>query len=159
MNNAYFTKGRIIFEIITYVILVVAVFYVLIFALQTKGEVPIRYDMKGNVSGYGSPWVLLFLPVSMIFTNGIISLVLHLVPVTAWNMHIKVNPGKEFIVYGDMIKMMLGCMMILSVYSLIETIFWALNIDQTLLLSALMCISLFVDIIYYMVVSARHNRL
>ena len=55
--------------------------------------------------------------------------------------------------------MMLGCMMILSVYSLVETIFWALNIDQTLLLSALMCISLFVDIIYYMVVCARHNRL
>lgn len=159
MNNAFFTKGRIIFEIITYVILIAAILFTLIFALQTKGDVPIRYDKNGDVSGYGSAWVLMFLPITMTFTNGIISLVMHLVPVSAWNMHIKVNPGKEFIVYGDMIKMMLGCMMILSVFTLVETVFWALNIDETLLLSGVMCVALAVDIIYYMVVSAKHNRI
>ena len=75
MAKPHITKKHCIFEILSYVILLVCFIIAIIGIVVLPDEIATHFDGAGNVDGYGSPVTLLFLPFIMLFTNGIEKLV------------------------------------------------------------------------------------
>lgn len=101
MNRPYIKPVHIVAEFIGIITTVVALLYSVIKAAMTEGEIATHYDFSGNVDGYGSPWVMIILPIIMLVTMIIMVLSLHLASPGAWNFPFKVNPERAVLVYSD----------------------------------------------------------
>ncbi len=159
MAKPYITKKHCIFEILSYVILLACFIIAIIGIVVLPDEIATHYDGAGNVDGYGSPTVLLFLPFIMLFTNGITSGILHFLPPSLWSMPCKIQPGREIIVYRDVAWMLVGMELQFSVFTLFNTIMSYLQQGQMLLYGVIVfMVLLTVTIIYTIVKAVQHSR-
>lgn len=144
MNKPYIKLYHVIIEIISYVVLIIAIIFATIFVINTDGQIPTHYDFNGEITGYGSPAVLLFLPLSMLATNIILSLVMHFLPSSMMNIPVKIKPGNEIKVYSDCILMVALIELILAAFTLIETIAiansWGSSIPSIIMVVAMFAI-------------------
>lgn len=153
MNRPYITKYIFIVEILSYVMNFIAFLIGVIMLITTDGEIPTHYDMYGNVTDYGSPATLLFMPIVILFTLAIMTISLHVVKPENWNIrNITITEQNALPLYIEVGKMDAELMFMIGFYSLLFTVLWALNYMKHVgLLTVIFCVFLFGDIIYRMV--------
>jgi len=91
MKNHITLKQKIV-EILAYVLMWASIVIGIIWSAKLPKEVATHFDAAGNADGYGSPYSFLFLPIIMLISCGISSLVLHFMPPDLWSMPVKVKP-------------------------------------------------------------------
>ncbi len=159
MNKPYIKISHVIVEIAGYLFLLASIIFALIKAASIEGEIPTHYNLQGEIDGYGSPYTLLVLPLIMLPTFILLSLVVHLVSVRHWNMPFTVKPENAITVYSDM-AMMIPIMQLLSgIYTLFETILFADPNHGSLSITIVYVALLFIAIIVQLVLATRHNRM
>ena len=107
MKNHITLKQKIV-EILAYVLMWASIVIGIIWSAKLPKEVATHFDAAGNADGYGSPYSFLFLPIIMLISCGISSLVLHFMPPDLWSMPVKVKPEHAVRVYRDVVWMMAG---------------------------------------------------
>lgn len=157
MNKLYIKPIHIIAELIGFATVFASIVYAVVKAAITKGNIPTHFDFAGNIDGYGSPWVLLVLPVIMLVTLVITSLSIHLMPMNKWNMPFKVNPERANVVYSDSLMAVALLMPEIGIYTLLETLLFAKG-KSLLILSILLCVALFATAIICMIKASRDNK-
>ena len=158
-KRSYITGSCKMIEILSYLLIVASVVVCAYIIKHTDGPIPTHYGFNGEVDGYGPATMLLTLPGSILFTNLIVSLCLHLIKPEHWNMPFKINPGREVIVFHDMALMMVVLELLLSLWTLLTTIDWGMGKgDHILLLSIILTVSVFVVIFGFIIIAARHNK-
>lgn len=159
MKKQYITLGHVIFEIVSYVLLLAGIIYIIIFSSLHPGEIPMKYDWEREVLATGSPLSLLSLPIIMAVANGSISLCIHLLPVSTWNMPVKVKAEHAVPVYRDTVWMMVLFELEIALYSLFFLLDMTIG-KKTLLggMTILLVIALFGTIIFSMVRVVHDNR-
>lgn len=124
MNKPYIKKSHFIIELLGTVLILAAISVAIYGMVTITGEIPTHYDAAGNVDGYGSPAILLLLPITMLFTNALIGLILHFMPTSMWNMPTKIKEGREIVVFSDVSWMMTLLEFIVGAFTLVATIFF-----------------------------------
>ena len=132
MNKPYITKVHVILEVLSLILSVASVAYGVAFALKATDPMPTNFNMAGEVTGYGSPWVVLLTPGIIFVTNIILSLVLHFLPTSKWNVSFKIRPERE-----------------LAVFKCISLI----------ISSIVMAAALIIEAIVFYVLAYRHNKI
>ncbi len=153
-----FTRIHMVLEILGYVFLLAA-FIVAIVACATGKELPWKFDAAGNITGYDSPGVLFMMPAALLFTNIILSLVMHFLPVNAWNVPFTIRPGREIAVYRDMTMMIVIMVLLFGIFSAASTflLFRGLR-TVAFTITWILVAALFADIIVMTALAAWHNR-
>ena len=157
--KSYITKKHIIVEIISYVLMCASIVIGIIWSAKLPKEVATHFDAAGNADGYGSPYSFLFLPIIMLITCGISSLVLHFMPPDLWSMPVKVKPEHAVRVYRDVVWMMVGMEFCFGVFTLYSTITAYMQKMHGMLAATFIFMAvLFGIIIWCIVACVRHNR-
>ena len=157
--KSYITKKHIIVEIISYVLMWASIVTGIIWSAKLPKEVATHFDAAGNADGYGSPYSFLFLPIIMLITCGICSLILHFLPPAQWNMPVKVKPEHAVRVYRDVVWMMVGMEFCFGVFTLYSTITSYMQKMHGMLAATFIFMAvLFGIIIWCIVACVRHNR-
>ncbi|MGN0154131.1 MAG: DUF1648 domain-containing protein [Lachnospiraceae bacterium] len=159
MAKPYITKKHCAIEIISYVMLLASFIIAVVGMVVLPEEIATHFDGAGNVDGYGSPVVLIFLPIIMLLCNGVTSLILHLLPPDAWNTPCKIKPGQEIIVYRDMSSMLVWMEFEIAAFTVFDTIMTYLQSGKMILVGAIVfMVALTVTIIYEIVMIVRHSK-
>lgn len=154
----YITFKTLIVEIIGMLMMVASLIYAVIVAATTKGKIPISYDIHGEVTKYGSPAVLIIMPVSMLFVGLIMCLILHVLPSSAWNMPVKVKEEKALIVYSD-VAFMLGLIILeFGAFTLFSTLTYSCGDTVVVIGTIVLCVACAVTIIGSIVKVIHDNR-
>ena len=160
-NQAYYTKVHMVFEILSFVMIVAALVVAAVGVITIDGDVPTHYDFKGNPDGYGSPATLLLMPIVMLLFGQLpISGIVHFLDASDWNMPFRVKPARQIRVYRDMMTMVILLELILAAITLFITV---ASFCQTMtgvgLATTLFIVLLALDIIVSLILAARHNRI
>ena len=156
-NKAVLTKKHTIIEIVSFAIMLAALIIGIIVCASGK-EIPIHFDIEGNVTEYGSGGSVLILPIIMLLTNVIMCLILRCLPFSCWNMPVKVKPEREVIVYGCVGYMLVVMELLFSLFTLFSSIFMLSGNEAAMNISAiLLVISVFVDIILGIIFTIKKN--
>lgn len=159
MAKPYITKKHCIIEIISYVMMLASFILAIIGMVVLPEEIATHFDGAGNVDGYGSPTVLIILPIIMFLCNGMTSLILHFLPPDAWNTPCKILPGQEIIVYRDMASMIVWMEFEIAAFTLLDTIATYFQSGRWILVSvAVLIISMTITITYEIVMILRHSK-
>ena len=159
MKKGIYTKVQLVFEIISYVIVIISLIVAIIGVCTLPKEIAVNFEANGEVSGYGSSTGLLLMPIIMLFTNGLISVMMHFLPISMWNMPFKVNPQKAVLVYRSMVSMLIGLEFLDAVFSLVFTGMMYFSFAKFMLVfTFLYVILIFVDIILFCVISYKRNK-
>lgn len=157
MKKLFISPKQRIAEFAAYVILVIAGIIALIGFLNAGGEAfPTHFDLAGNIDGYGSAATLFLIPGMMLFVSLMMSLMIRFAPISMMNLPFRVKPEREFLVYGDLVWLFIGMIIIFNVYALVQTILWAYQISS-MIPAIVLVIALFADIIAGMVIAIKHN--
>lgn len=157
MNKPYIKKSHLIVEIVSYVLILAAIIFGIIMTCTIEGEVPTHWDMSGNVDGYGSPASMLILPIIMLFTNLLVSACIHIMPAKSWNMPCKPKPGRELIIFSDMVWMMVWMEFAIALFTLIMTIgFFKFVI--CMIATVALTVGIFAILIAGIVIAVKHNK-
>lgn len=124
MNKPYITLRVFITELIGWVMMLASLIISIVRACTIEGEIPINYNSAGEVTKYGSSAIMVFLPASMFFTVGIISLVMHLFPSTSWNVPVKITPENSLRVYEKTSFFLALLILESALFSLIYVVFY-----------------------------------
>lgn len=157
--NPKLIKKAIILEVIGLVFAVIATLLAVLYAAFGPDSIPAHYDFAGNIDGYGSPYILLLMPLSLLFCNAIVAISVHLIPPSKWNMPFRIKEGCEVKVYRDSAEMCAKVELVLSVYSLLFTI--CMIFQQAVLMIGLsfwLCLVLAFVIITSMMTMKKHNK-
>lgn len=158
MGKPYIRIRHIVVEIVSFVFLLASVIFAVIKAASIEGEIPTHYNLQGEIDGYGSPYTMLVLPIIMLLTFILISLVVHLVPMRYWNMPVKVKPERALVVYGDMVMMLLIMELLSGIYTLFETILFVDAEHSSRAITFVYIALLFGDIVVQIIRVINHNR-
>lgn len=159
MKKLYITKGHIIIEILSFVLLGVSFIVAVVGMMNLPAEIATHYDFQGNATGYGSPAVLLLMPGMMLFTNLIISGLIHLMKADSWNMPFKVKETRKILVYRDMVSMNVWLEFEIALFTLVFTIMgYRQEMGGAMILTGLLMVAVMGTIIGFCVLSAKHNK-
>lgn len=121
-------------------------------------EIITHYAWDGTPDGYGSPAVLLLLPLLMLPALGIISLVAHRVDPALWNTPFVVREERKALVYADMTALLHAVQLEIAVYALYTQISVYRQHSVSLAVLALWTAALAATILGSCVRAYRHNR-
>ena len=123
MNRSYIRMYHKIMEIAGYIFIIISIIVGVVYANSAGGQqVPTHFDIHGNPDQYGSPWTILIMPIMMMVVCAIISISLHLVKPTSWNMPVKVTESNAPYLYRDVADMFAIMIVEFAVFALVETI-------------------------------------
>lgn len=122
MNRPFICLYHFIIEIASYVFMFASIIWAAVFATGFEGQVPISYDAHGEITGYGSPWFMIIMPIAMLLCLGLMSLCLHVIPPQKWNTGVKITEQNAFFVYRDIALMVSLFSLILGIYTFVFTI-------------------------------------
>ncbi len=145
-------------EIISIVLMIIAIVIAIIFAASTTERIPIKYNFAGEVTGYGSAATAVMLPVMMLFTVLIMILIVHLCPKEFFNVPVKTRPETELKVYTDCIWMIAIMDLLMAIFTLWETISFINMSDGGILPTVIFVAAIFTDIIFFLVKIIMDNR-
>ncbi len=159
LRKLIYTRVDAVLEILGYVFLLGS-FLIAVAACATGTMVVEKFDKAGNVIKYGPPAILFLMPASMLFCNLLFSLVLHLSnPGTWWNMPFKPRPGREIVLYRDIVRMQTVMELLFGSYTLgFNIILYRGYGDAITPLTTVFTVAVLGDIVGMLVISARHNR-
>ena len=158
-NKIYFSKTSVVMEIAAYVLLLAGMILAVVFMVTGEKEIPLRYDFQGNAEAYGSPAVLLIMPLSMLFVNMIMSLSNHISEMKISGLPFTVRPGREFNVCCSLVRMVVELQIILALYAVFFTILYAKGLGNYMLLcTGGMVIAVFTVLIVRMVKTAKMGK-
>ncbi len=159
MAKPYITKKHCVIEILSYVCLVASIIIAIVGMAILPDEIATHFDGAGNIDGYGSPGVLLMLPLIMLFSNGVMSMVLHLMSPEAWNTPCKIEPGREVLVYRDVSSMITWMELEFGVFTLAMTIAsWQQNGKLLMIETIVFMILLTIVVVYGIVACVIHSK-
>ena len=160
MNRPYITKLHIIIEIAALLICVASIILAVFYALRAGGQVPTNYDFQGNVTGYGSPWTALIMPLvalTMVITDAV---VLHLVPASSWNTGVRIRAGRANAVYKEIGLMVALLSLEFAMFALAFTVLqYFSKMGLTASLSFILIGVMTATIVLAIVRASRKNRL
>lgn len=157
MNRSYISLPQFIVEVISYLIILGSLIAGIIIATSTTGEIPVHYDLAGNVDGYGSPYVMLIMPLAMLLCSILISVCSHFSNPAKWNMPFRVKPGNELIVYHDFVWSYVIIQMLFSIMSLAFVIFLPKSGNALFVVTMSMCVMLIPGIVVPSIMAKKHN--
>lgn len=158
MNKPYINKLHFILEGLGYICNFLSVAYAIVKINTIDGEIPTHYNAYGEVDGYGSPTTLLILPICMLVTCAIVSLCLHLVPVSMWNTGFKLTPGRENIVLADFGYMMSAMVLEMGAYSLVTVYFFDKGAGGVMISSLVLVAISFLTVAVFFIKAYRDNK-
>lgn len=159
MNRTYIRRPHIIIEILSYAVILMSLIAAIYLCMIVDGEIPTHMKFDGTVDEYGSVYSSLITPIIMLFTNGMLSLIMHFYPVTSWNLPVKVtNPEKAPYVYNDCVWLMVLIMLLMGVMTLGMTVGTFFGGPAMTIGAAVPCIAMFAIIIVYIVKMIKDNR-
>lgn len=159
MAKPYITKKHCVLEILSYVCIVASIIIAIVGMVVLPDEIATHYDGAGNIDGYGSPGTLLLIPLIMFFSNGTMSLILHLMSPEAWNTPRKIEPGQEIRVYRDVVSMLTWMELEFGVFTLASTIAsWQQNGKLIMIETIVFMVLLTIVVVYGIVASSIHSR-
>ena len=157
MNKNILTRYHVMIEILGFV-LILASFAVAIAAMASGEMIPSHYDFAGNVTDYSKPGFLIMMPIVMLISNGTMSLILHFVSFSSWNMPVKVKPGRERAVYGCVGYMLAIMELLFGIFTLAFTLFSSAALGKMMMpLSVFLVVAIFADIIVCCVLAVKLN--
>ena len=160
MNKPYITKLHIIFEVLAFIFGFASVIYGVAFALKAGGPVPTNFSMAGEITGYGSPWVVLLTPGIIFITDIIMSLVLHFLPANKWNVSFKINPQRELIVFTYISLMVAVMEFTMGAWSLAVTFLWTLNMGNAIFIASIvLTVALIAEAAIFYILAYRSNKI
>jgi len=134
MKKLVFSPRQRLMEIMAYIPIVIACIVALVGCIVYRGrEFATHFDLMGNVDGYGSAAVLFVMPGIMFLTSLVISLVMHLCPISMINMPFKVKPEREMLVYGTLVWVFIVMIGIMNIYALLQTILWLCQVGNMMI--------------------------
>ncbi|MGN0438498.1 MAG: DUF1648 domain-containing protein [Lachnospiraceae bacterium] len=157
MNKPYIKKSHVIAEIASYLFLLAAIVFAIVKICTTDGQIPTHWDLNGEIDGYGSPVSLLIMPLIMFFANLTVSICIHLVSAESWNLPCKPKPGRELIIYSDMVWMMVWMQIVLALFTMIMTMAFT-NFPVFMGACVAMIILTFVILIAGIIIAVKHNK-
>lgn len=159
LRKLIYTRVDAVLEILGYVFLLGSIL-IAVAACAAGTRVVEKFDKAGNVIKYGSPAIIFLMPAFMLFCNLLFSLVLHLSnPGTSWNMPFKPRPGREIVLYRDIVRMQTVMELLLGSYALgFNIILYRGYRDAMAPLTTVFTAAVLGDIVGMLVISARHNR-
>ncbi len=120
---------------------------------------PSNYDFSGNVTGWGSAWTALIMPLiafAMVITDAVI---LHLVPAASWNTGFRVRAGKANAVYREIGLMVCLLSLEFALFALFFTIIEiTARMDLVGTLTMLLIVVMTASIILCLVRASRKNK-
>ena len=159
MAKTYITKKHCVIEILSYVCLVASIIIAIVGMVILPDEIATHFDGAGNIDGYGSPGTLLLIPLIMFFSNGTMSLIVHLMSPEAWNTPCKIEPGQEIRVYRDVVSMITWMELEFGVFALASTIAsWQQNGKLIMIGTIVLLVLLTVVVVYGIVAFILHIR-
>ena len=159
MAKPYITKKHCVLEILSYVCIVASIIIAIVGMVVLPDEIATHYDGAGNIDGYGSPGTLLLIPLIMFFSNGTMSLILHLMSPEGWNTPRKIEPGQEIRVYRDVVSMLTWMEFEFGVFTLASTIAsWQQNGKLIMIETIVFMVLLTIVVVYGIVASSIHSR-
>ena len=160
MNKPYITKLHIVLEIAAFLICAASMILAVFYALKAGGPVPTHYDFSGNVTGYGSPWTALIMPVVALAMTITDAVVLHIVPASSWNTGFKVRAARANAVYKETGLMLALLSLEFALFALAFTLIqYFSKMDLTGTLSIILVGVMTATIIITLVRASRKNRL
>ena len=160
MNKPYITKVHIIFEVLAFILSLAALIYGVVFALKAGGPVPANFNMAGEVTGYGSPWVVLLTPGIIFITNIVMSLVLHFLPTNKWNVSFKINPERELIVFIYISLMVAVIEFTMGAWSMAVTLLWTANMGNAIFIASIvLTVALIAEAAIFYILAYRSNKI
>ncbi len=157
--KAYITKKHIVFEVLSYVVLWGSIVTGIIWSAKLPDQVATHFDVAGNPDGYGSPYSFLIMPVIMLLSVGMCSLILHLMPAEMWNTPVKVKPEKAIRIYRDIVWTVVLMQLVMAVFTLYCTLTSYLQTMKGMTVATIIfMVLLFADIIWCIVACVVHNR-
>ena len=159
MNKPYITRLHVVLEILALLLCIASLVLAVLYALNSDGPVPTNYDFKGNVTGWGSPWTALVMPIVALAMVIADALVLHLVPASSWNTGFKVRPAKANAVYREIGLMVVLLSVEFAMFALAFTVFLTLSkADLFGSAAILLAVVMTVTIILTLVRAGRKNK-
>ena len=158
MKN-YITLKQKIVEILAYVLMWASIVIGIIWSAKLPKEVATHFDAAGNADGYGSPYSFLFLPIIMLITCGICSLILHFLPPDQSSTPAKLKPQHALRAYTDAQRTIAVTEISLRLFTLYSTITAYMQKMTGMLAATFIFMAvLFGIIIWCIVACVRHNR-
>lgn len=158
MNKPYITLKVFIIEIISWVLYLGSLVFAIYKAANTEGLIPVKFSATGEILRYGSPWTIVLMPVLMLFTGVVLSVVLHFLPASAWNMPVKVKPEKALKLYIAVAYMLALLNLEFAVFTALSTVFFAKG-DSFMMFAAIgLCVLMFATIGIVIAYIVRANR-
>ncbi len=160
MNKAYISKAQKITELLSYLFLLINFLIIIRADRMNMGRIPTHFDLMGNPDGYEEVISLIVLPVIMLLTNAMISVILHFVSPQAWNMPFKVKEKNKALVYHDMIWMLASMICMFSLYMLLLTILVLTGGAKFIFpVTILLMVGLVASIAIPIVIAKKHNEI
>lgn len=158
MNRPYITLKHVIMEAISYLLYVASIAYSAYFAVTVKGEAPVHFNMSGNADRYGSPAAIMILPIVMLIVAAFMSLTIHFLPPTMFNLPFKVKPERALKVYEDTATMMCFVMLEFGIFTVVYTLLVSINGTLPSIVPIGMVIVLFATAIIMLIKAWLDNR-
>lgn len=155
----YRTRVHVVLEVAAWLMLLLALLLA-VYGIQTLPEtIATHYNAAGEVDGYGSPATLLILPIMMILSIGLISLIVHFVRPEYWNTPFRVKKQNATAVYRDLMTMMCLVELEISAFTLYLQIKSFLQEGRGMLIATgLFLMIMFATIIIMSLCAWQHNK-
>ncbi|MDD3218581.1 MAG: DUF1648 domain-containing protein [Lachnospiraceae bacterium] len=99
------TKMHVVLEVAAWGIMLGCVWIAVYGVLTLPDSIAVHFALDGMPDRYGSPGSLFVLPLLMIFSLSIVSLVSHFVRPESWNMPFRVEERNRIVVYRKIFSM------------------------------------------------------
>lgn len=157
MNKSYIVKKHIIAEIVTFALLFAALGIAIYGAVTIDHDILVRYGTDTE-SSYGSPSGLLSMPIIMLITDIIMSVMVHALPERFYNLPFKPKPGREKIMLKHSVSMIITMEFFMAVFSLGVTILmYHEKIGMVLVASMVLVLAMLGASIYWFLKMAKDN--
>ncbi|SET64256.1 DUF1648 domain-containing protein [[Clostridium] polysaccharolyticum] len=158
MNKEYITRKHVITEILGNICIIASIIYVVYLIVTIDGKIPTHFNGAGEADKYGSPAVLLGLPITMLFSNFVMAVCMHFLPKDMWNMPFRVNPARELKVYQGISYMLALLELESGVFTLFFTVNFRNGDNAMRIVTMLFLAAVIASIIGAIVKAARDNK-
>jgi len=120
--RAYLNKIHVTIMILSVVLAVAALVLSIVFAATSDGQIPVHFGLDGKADEYASAWEAISLPIILLVTNLTMVVMLLFVPLSAWNIPVKITENNAPILYREAALLVSLIGLLFSLMSLVGTI-------------------------------------
>lgn len=156
-RKPYITEGHLLLERIGYLLLLGAFAVCAEKAITTGGKIATHFDIHGTPDGYGSPLVMLILPLTMLAVNVLISVLIRKLPPEKMNMPFEMKPENADAVMTEVSGMLFWLEIEMAAFALAEVLMWS-NGKSSLWNALMLIAALLLTIVWSTVRMVKANK-